>query len=83
MTEAIKKVATSSWRTTLGGFLAMIVVLLQSGALPYLDGLDTTKPDLGLCLAAVLGFVSLWNARDHGVSSEQAGAKIAPKEPLQ
>lgn len=82
MTEAIKRVAGASWRTTLGAFLAMLVVIFQKGAIPFLDGIESTEPDMGLCLGAILGFVALWNARDHKVSSEQAGAKTQPEKAI-
>ena len=79
MTEAIKTVATKSWRTTLNAFLAMLVALHASVASPLLDEIETTEPNWNVAIVAVLGFFALWNARDHKVSSEEAGALKAPE----
>ena len=75
MSDAIKAVAGESWRTTLNAFLAMLATLYAVVGAPLLDNVEATEPDWSIAIAAVLGFVALWNARDHKVSSEQAGAK--------
>ena len=70
--DKLKAAATKSWRTTLGAFLSMLAVLNTVVAAPLLDDDKLTEPDWSLALAAALGFVALWNARDNGVSSEEA-----------
>lgn len=63
-----------SWRTTIfgaGGVLAVLVSALQS----LFDGNPQTNPDWNMVVAACLPAIGLLFARDHGVSSEDAGIK--------
>lgn len=64
----------SSWRTTLSGVFAGIVLLLGQ-AQTLLDDDPKTVPEYTVIMAAI-GMISLgWNARDEHVTSEQAGLK--------
>jgi len=63
-----------SWKTTAGGALALIAVLAQQGS-NYLDSNPATVFEVGSIVAAVMLFVSLWNARDKNVSSEDEGIR--------
>lgn len=64
----------ASWRTTLSGVFAGIVLLLGQ-AQTLLDDNPKTNPEYTVVIAA-FGMISLgWNARDEGVTSEQAGVK--------
>lgn len=64
----------TSWKTTLSGVFAGIVLLLGQ-AQTLLDSDPKTNPEYTVIMAAV-GMISLgWNARDEGITSEQAGAK--------
>jgi hypothetical protein len=63
-----------SWRTTVfgtGGLLAVVVTILQA----LFDGNPQTNPDWGAAAAAIAASVGLLFARDHKVSSEDAGIK--------
>ena len=63
-----------SWRTTLSGVLAGVVLLIGQ-AQTLLDDDSKTNPEYTVMMAA-LGMISLgWNARDENVTSEQAGLK--------
>jgi hypothetical protein len=64
----------ASWRTTLSGVFAGIVLLLGQ-AQTLLDDNPKTNPEYTVVMAA-FGMISLgWNARDEEVTSEQAGVK--------
>ena len=64
----------TSWKTTLSGVFAGLVLLLGQ-AQTLLDADPKTNPEYTVIMAAV-GMISLgWSARDEGVTSEQAGAK--------
>ena len=63
-----------SWKTTVfgaGGLLAIIVTAVSA----LFDGDPATNPDWGLLLAAAGPAIASLFARDHSVTSEQAGAK--------
>ena len=63
-----------SWKTTIfgaGGLLAVIVTAVSA----LFDGDPATKPDWGLLIAAAGPAIAAIFARDHSVTSEQAGAK--------
>ena len=63
-----------SWRTTLSGVFAGIILLLGQGQ-TLLDDDPKTNPEYTVIMAAI-GMISLgWNARDENVTSEQAGLK--------
>lgn len=63
-----------SWRTSLSGVFAGIVLLLGQ-AQTLLDDDPHTNPEYTVIMAAV-GMISLGlNARDESVTSEQAGAQ--------
>ncbi len=80
MTKAIKSAAAKSWKTTACGALTFLTVLFHSAAIPMLDGVAATEPSWGLVMAAFGVMLTALNSRDHGVSSEQAGAKTQPTE---
>ena len=64
----------TSWRTTLSGVFAGIILLLGQGQ-TLLDDDPKTNPEYTVIMAAI-GMISLgWNARDENVTSEQAGLK--------
>ena len=64
----------SSWRTTLSGVFAGIVLLLGQ-AQTLLDDDETTNPEYTVIMAAI-GMLGLGiSSRDNAVSSEDAGAK--------
>ena len=64
----------TSWRTTLSGVFAGIVLLLGQ-AQTLLDDDPKTNPEYTVIMAA-FGMISLgWNARDENVTSEQANKK--------
>lgn len=77
MTETVMKATKGSWRTTLAGVLASLLII-GSNALAVLDDDPETKinPQVVLLelgtLATAIGLVA---ARDNKVSSEQAGLK--------
>lgn len=64
-----------SWRTTVGGLVALVVALLVCIVQPLMDDDPKTMPKweaFGTALTtAWIGFA----ARDHSVSSEDAGLK--------
>lgn len=75
--DRIRKLAgagVTSWKTTLCGALIFVQATITHVAEPLLDSLPDTSPDWMAFTAAGLAFAALWNARDHGVSSELAGA---------
>ena len=64
----------TSWRTTVfgaGGLLALLTTALQA----IFDGNPATNPDWVTLVAAALPAIGLLFARDHSVSSEDAGIK--------
>ncbi len=66
-----------SWKTTLGGFLAAVSLLIAA-AMPLLDNDPTTVFSTEGALAAVTAVgiaVHAWFSRDKNVSSEDEGAK--------
>lgn len=67
--------ATRSWRTTVLAIGGVLVACWPLVAQPLLDSDPATQPQWGLALGALLGALGLSQARDHAVSSEQAGAK--------
>lgn len=63
----------SSWKTTAGGVAAILAAI--SGAITALtDGNSATNPDWSTVIAAVTAGLGLLFARDHNISSEEAGA---------
>jgi hypothetical protein len=62
-----------SWRTTIFG-IASIITAIAGSVTAVVDGNPATNPDWGVVIAAIAGGIGLINARDHKVSSEQAGA---------
>lgn len=66
---------TRSWRTTVLGLGAALVACWPLVIAPLLDEDPATVPQWGLGIAALMGGLGLGAARDHGVSSEKAGAK--------
>lgn len=80
MTEKIKAVTGKSWRTTSNALIAaLMIVLPQLQKLVDVDPENLTSPDWAVVVAAAFGFIAFWNARDHKVSSEEAGALKAPE----
>lgn len=63
-----------SWRTTTAGVLSFLAILISAG-MSLLDDDPATNPDYGALAAAGTAAAGLLFARDHGVTSEQAGAK--------
>jgi len=70
--------------------MVLLGVLFETVGIPLLDSVAETGPDWSKALEAVAKtlegggiFGGLFNARDHKVSSEQAGAKSQPEEPIQ
>lgn len=65
---------TKSWQTTVAGIMAFIML-----AWPELqtlwDGVAETMPDWNIVIGGLLTMLGLGAARDHGVSSEDAGVK--------
>lgn len=72
--KSLARAGVTSWKTTLCGALIFAQAVIQHVAEPLLDSLPETSPDWMAFTAASLAFAALWNARDHGVSSERAGA---------
>ena len=64
----------ASWKTTVTGILAILAALVGAAQL-VLDGNPATNPDWPTVFAAVVSGIGLIKARDHNVSSEQAGVK--------
>lgn len=64
-----------SWKTTLAGVLSIAVAVITFVAYPLLDADPATVPQWGPVLAAISAAAGLLFARDHGVTSEQAGLK--------
>lgn len=63
----------TSWKTTAGGVAAILAAV--GGAITALtDGNPSTNPDWSTVIAAVTAGLGLLFARDHNVSSEEAGA---------
>jgi hypothetical protein len=62
-----------SWRTTTLG-IASIITAIAGAVTAAVDGNVATNPDWAAVIAAVTAGIGLINARDHKVSSEQAGA---------
>jgi hypothetical protein len=65
---------SASWRTTLfgvGGVLTVVVAALNA----IFDGNPATNPDWTSVIASLSACIGLLFARDHKVTSEQAGAK--------
>ena len=63
-----------SWKTTVlgaGGLLAIIVTAVSA----MFDGDPATNPQWGMLIAAAGPAIASLFARDHSVTSEQAGAK--------
>lgn len=69
----------NSYKTTAGGLLALVGSLITLCLVPQFDGDPATIPAWGewvtLALPIGLGLIA---ARDHGVTSEQAGL-VPPK----
>jgi hypothetical protein len=65
---------TASWRTSLFGASGLVIVLANTIA-RLLDGDPTTNPDWAAVAAAISACIGLLFARDHKVSSEEAGIK--------
>lgn len=65
----------TSWRTTLFGLLTVLGAGLHFVAVPMLDGNDSTQPEWTVFFTALTTALGLLNARDHKVSSEDAGLK--------
>lgn len=63
-----------SWRTTFFGAGGVLAVLAQALSQVF-DGNPATNPDWNLVITALLPALGLLFARDHGVSSEDAGLK--------
>lgn len=63
-----------SAKTTAAGVLAFLAILI-SGGLALLDDDPNTNPDYGALIAAGTAAAGLLFARDHDVTSEEAGAK--------
>jgi predicted aconitase with swiveling domain len=63
-----------SWRTTTSGVIA-ILLAFGAAAQALIDGNPATNPDWAAVGAAVMAGIGLLTARDHKVTSEQAGAK--------
>ena len=75
MTEAIKKAATKSWKTTLIGILGAIAFLAPA-AYAALDGNPETVALWPAALAGAGTALGIGvNSRDHSVTSEEAGIK--------
>lgn len=64
----------ASMKTTAAGVLAFVAILV-SGAMTLLDDDPNTNPDYGALIAAGTAAAGLLFARDHDVTSEEAGAK--------
>jgi peptidoglycan/LPS O-acetylase OafA/YrhL len=64
-----------SWKTTVCGILGILVVGINVVAIPLLDNNLATVPQWDVFVAALAGGLGLIFARDHGVSSEEAGIK--------
>ena len=63
-----------SWRTTILGVCTILAALSAAGK-ALLDGDPTTTVDPATLIAAITAGVGLIMARDHVVSSEEAGVK--------
>jgi len=64
-----------SWKSTLAGVLAIVSAAIALIAVPWLDADPATVPRFGEFFPiAIAGMVGLF-ARDHDVTSEQAGIK--------
>lgn len=64
-----------SWRTTLAGVVALVVLILN-GAAAVLDDDPETNPDFNAIGIAALSVGALFT-RDNAVTSEEAGAKTS------
>lgn len=64
----------ASVKTTAAGVLAFLAILI-SGGMALLDDDPATNPDYGALIAAGTAAAGLLFARDHNVTSEEAGAK--------
>lgn len=63
----------TSWKTTLSGVFAGVILLLGQGQ-TLLDDDPKTNPEYTVIMAA-FGMIALgWSSRDEKVSDEQAGA---------
>ena len=63
-----------SWKTSVAGIATFGVVLCAAVA-AHFDGDPLTEANWGVVVAAFIASVGLIMARDHDVSSENAGAK--------
>lgn len=69
-----KQAVTKSWRTTAAGVAAAVAVI--AGCLAaQLDADPATVPDWSAAIGVVIAALGLAAARDHGVTSEAAGAR--------
>ena len=64
----------SSYKTTTAAIITFLMVI-GSAAMTLLDDDPNTNPDYGALIAAATAASGLLFARDHSVTSEQAGAK--------
>ena len=69
-----RKIMNNSWRTTTLGIVTILTAVLN-GAKALLDGDLSTVPEVGSIITAVTAGIGLICARDHKVTSEEAGAK--------
>ena len=70
----MKDALTKSPKTTAGGVLLVLSVLFACLYAQF-DGDPATVPSWAELVPAVLAAFALFQARDHGVTSEKAGAK--------
>lgn len=64
----------SSWKTTLLGIISQLPVL-GAQVKTLLDDDPSTNPDWAIIMGSLAIVFALFKARDHDVSSEQAGIK--------
>jgi len=72
--RTITDAALKSWKTTLLGWIAALVVL-GSAVVAQFDNDPETKPDWTIAIAAIAGAAGLTAARDNDKKSEKVGAK--------
>ena len=69
-----EKKPKKSWRTTAAG-VGQFLAILGAAVAAHFDGDPATVPTWGAVAASAVVMLGLLQARDHGVTSEDAGAK--------
>ena len=73
---------SKSWKTSMGGIASLLASLSSAAHLLHQGNFNFGDPNWTAAIAGIAAGISLLFARDHNVSSEQAGIKApAPEKP--